>query len=277
MRRLRRHQIEGLTSDAATDGQGLVWDDTVEAYLPTTLSGGGGGGTLNDLTDVDTAGQTNGDVLTFDGTSWGPAASSGGGAGYRLDDIALDPTYGYDFSDADLPAGWTRQGYVDADDTGDGSRLVVTGKGPNNYYWITPPAGNFIATMKCWGMHSAAGGMFGILAIDGTGAGAGVTPYTGPEGVLTGRVSAGAYASSFSSLGTFVSDLAALNTRPTWYRLIKFGTKYAGSLSIDGDVWTPFTQAQTSAAAISRVGFGGFLGAATAAFKVDWFNVESII
>lgn len=36
-------------------------------------------GALDDLSDVDTTGASNGDVLAFDGTDWGPAAGSGGG------------------------------------------------------------------------------------------------------------------------------------------------------------------------------------------------------
>ena len=34
------------------------------------VSGGGGASALNNLTDVDTTGQTTGDVLKFNGTTW---------------------------------------------------------------------------------------------------------------------------------------------------------------------------------------------------------------
>lgn len=48
-------------------------------------------GALNDLSDVDTSGAANGDVLGFDGTDWSPVAPSGGGGGphtHTLNDIS---------------------------------------------------------------------------------------------------------------------------------------------------------------------------------------------
>jgi hypothetical protein len=50
---------------------GAVWEEI----------SGGGAGALGDLTDVDTTGAGSGDVLTYDGAGWAPAAPTGGGGG----------------------------------------------------------------------------------------------------------------------------------------------------------------------------------------------------
>lgn len=57
---------------AGNDGQWYDVDDE------GTVSAFGGASSLNGLTDVDTSGASLGDVLTFDGATWGPAPAGGG-------------------------------------------------------------------------------------------------------------------------------------------------------------------------------------------------------
>lgn len=69
---------------------------------------------LNDLSDVDTSGQATDDVLTFDGTTWGPAAASGGGStplwlDYLNGRVAGETSHADDdfFDDGSLSGDWT--------------------------------------------------------------------------------------------------------------------------------------------------------------------------
>lgn len=73
---------EGLVPQplAGDEGKYLKGDGTWDVVNPATA--------LDDLSDVDTTGASNGDVLGFDGTDWSPVAPSGGGsdyAGFRAD------------------------------------------------------------------------------------------------------------------------------------------------------------------------------------------------
>lgn len=53
-------------------------DLAIAGYLTDNPPAGGGASNLNDLTDVDTTGQTTGDVLKYNGTSWVADAASAG-------------------------------------------------------------------------------------------------------------------------------------------------------------------------------------------------------
>jgi hypothetical protein len=68
----RRSPTASGSTDAATKG-----------YVDTAVAGASGATTLNGLTDVDTSGALDGDVLSYDSTSgtWGPAAASTGSGG----------------------------------------------------------------------------------------------------------------------------------------------------------------------------------------------------
>jgi len=61
--------IEAIQQTLGVNPQGA--HATVKAAIDAAAaSGGGGASALNDLTDVDTTGQTTGDVLKYNGTSW---------------------------------------------------------------------------------------------------------------------------------------------------------------------------------------------------------------
>lgn len=71
--------------------------DAIEEVAASIGSGGGGGGasTLNELTDVNTAGATSGQVLKFDGANWVPGVDvTSGGGGTDADTLdGLDSTH----------------------------------------------------------------------------------------------------------------------------------------------------------------------------------------
>lgn len=62
-----------------SDGQVLTWSSDLSGWTPETPSGGGGtGGSINDLTDVDTSGGTSAaQVLAWNGLNWVPVTGSG--------------------------------------------------------------------------------------------------------------------------------------------------------------------------------------------------------
>lgn len=78
--------------DLAGAADGLATLDSTGKVPSSQLPAGGGASTLDDLTDVATAGAADNDVLTYDSatTSWAPAApTGGGGSGDPADDTAV--------------------------------------------------------------------------------------------------------------------------------------------------------------------------------------------
>jgi hypothetical protein len=115
-------------------GDVLTWDATPGEWVPQAPSGAGAF-TLTDATDVDTTGQSSGDVLTYDGAEWVPQAPSGAGAfsGARISNSgAITPTTG---AETDLTTPMDTEefdtgGYFSAGSPG---RLTVTNAG---YYMV---------------------------------------------------------------------------------------------------------------------------------------------
>lgn len=70
------------------DGDTAVYDSALGYFVP--VASGGGATTLDGLTDVDTTGVSDGDVLTYDAgtSSWAPLAPTGGGGGGVITAIA---------------------------------------------------------------------------------------------------------------------------------------------------------------------------------------------
>lgn len=116
-----RPRVQQLHHSGATDGQVLVWDDTLGHWTPADPSSTA---TLDSLSDVDTTGAADGDVLTYDTGSglWIPAAPTGGGSGggggaTGIDDLTTfnsvwgssPTTYDEEFdgSGSSLPSGWS--------------------------------------------------------------------------------------------------------------------------------------------------------------------------
>lgn len=57
----------------------VYWNGS--AWVPVSSGGGSTPGALNDLTDVDTTGVSNGQVLNYENGTWKPVTPSGGGGG----------------------------------------------------------------------------------------------------------------------------------------------------------------------------------------------------
>lgn len=73
-------RVAAFSAWSATTGQYPVWNNTTGKFEPSTLSLVT---TLNSLTDVNTAGVTTGDVLSYDGSGWVPGAVA-----FDLDDLS---------------------------------------------------------------------------------------------------------------------------------------------------------------------------------------------
>ena len=73
------NDLSDVDTSGITNGQVLQFDGT--SFVAATISGGSAS-TLNDLTDVDTntTAPTTGDTLVYNGTEWVPQAPSGGGS-----------------------------------------------------------------------------------------------------------------------------------------------------------------------------------------------------
>ena len=90
---------------------------------------GGGVSALDDLSDVATAGAATDDVLTYNGSSWAPAAPTGGGGGSDpVADAFGTPDTAYEFDTGSMPGGLTVIGTPDvesADGTVAGHLLIA--------------------------------------------------------------------------------------------------------------------------------------------------------
>lgn len=206
------------------------------------------------------------------------ASSAVSGPSYALD-VALSPTYGDHFTGPDLnTAKWTRVGYVDADDTVVSSELVVAGGQPNKFYWQPPPvSGDFTLTMRCRHTHLIGdnSGMFGMMLLDASNNGVGVTGYGGPDGCLVASISAGAYGGQYVSNNVAGSSVAVRSGNPTWYRLRKSGNNFYGSLSFDGNTWQTETPALVrNGFTWAKAAFGAFYSTGGSTFEVDWFDIK---
>lgn len=86
----------------------LVYRSDGTTWSTWATVGAGGATTLNGLTDVDTTGLTTGDVLTYDGAQWEPAAPTGGGTTDPDDGETLGGGDDYNFTatSSSLPSGW---------------------------------------------------------------------------------------------------------------------------------------------------------------------------
>ena len=99
-------------------GSNITLTPQQDGTVTISAAGGGGGASyLDDLADVDITSPTNGQVLTYDGTSqtWKNAAGGGGGGGAVIDDTttALDKTWSSSKIDSELDA---KQGNLTAGD-----------------------------------------------------------------------------------------------------------------------------------------------------------------
>ena len=223
-------------------------------------------------------GGSTGDSLTkVSGTDYDvhwTAVSGGGSSSVKMPLDPASPTDG--FTATSLDAAWSLAGsYVSGDFTfGDSWIACASGRVGNNYVYRTPPGSWTTITAKMTGLTPTAGASFGILAVDNTGAGAGVAAaYNGtPDGTIVGVLAAGVYSSGVQG-STAVPGSTVGRGFVHWLRLRKSGTSYFASSSLNGVNWSPESAAAVSAATITRIGFGAWTTAAPASFSLDWFNV----
>ncbi len=182
--------------------------------------------------------------------SWAPPTSLA-----FVENFSLNGTYGDEFSAASLNGKWTRNGTDPTTNAlfqqGGGSWFTVGGVvagGPTRYY-ETAPAGDFTVIASMW-THLMSG-MVGIFIVDNTGAGFGISPYTGGSAWMWG-MTAYAYSASSASLNC---DLTGDLAQKYWVRLRKVGTTYYGSVSKDGVFWA-VEQNLTNAFTVASLGFG---------------------
>jgi hypothetical protein len=225
-----------------------------------------------------TSGATTGTVIRgVEGTT-GVAHSNGAtveGAPITSDFTvaALDPAV-RDFDFATDYSGLSLQGYVSGDLTVTDGRLVSSAtKGPGNYLYAAPPAGDWIATLKAI-VSSTGTCMFGIIALPASGDGvAGGFYMSAPDGPLIGSVdSTGTYSGTSSASGGPKGSFILGNATDTWYRLRKVGSTYYLALSANGRRWS----AECSLAGPStptKVGFGCWYGSINL-LDVDYFDIS---
>jgi len=119
-------------TNAPTDGQALVWDETQGYWKPGTVASEAPSLALNDLTDVSSSDPSTGEFLKYDSGSWGNAAL----VYADISDAPTVPTKIGDLSDVDLSDApvvgqvlvWNGTDWKPDDQTGGGGETqTVTG------------------------------------------------------------------------------------------------------------------------------------------------------
>lgn len=65
--------LTDVNTTGKSDGQVLTWDNDTSQWVASGVAPGGGATVIDDLTDVDTTGKDSGEVLTWNGSLWVPS------------------------------------------------------------------------------------------------------------------------------------------------------------------------------------------------------------
>lgn len=264
----------GLTNVTATDVQGAIED--LDA-----ASGGGSALTVQDensnvstsVTQIDfqgagvTASSGTGEVVVTI-----PGGSSGGSQSpWYLSRKALHGTYGDDFSGTSLNGRWTRRNIVSGDETWQAgeSGVYVSGLVGGDLYLQTAPGGDFSIEVDCSQWSTATTTLIGPVIISSSGAGCAVAIRPN-NGIFI--INLASYV--FSSYGPSLSGYSTgLNTNRVWLRLNKSSTNFTAQFSLNGQVWSPASSAQSNAFTVDRIGVGCVYSDTTGEALLSRFNV----
>lgn len=267
-----------------TDGQVLTVDPTTHHLLWATPASGFADPTttkgdliVHGTTTTRLPVGTNGYVLTANsaatnGVDWEAAAAS---RPYLDLAVALDGTYGDDFTGASLAVKWTRRNTtlgMETYQTGGGSWMTVlpTGAAAFMGYTQTAPAGDFEIMVAHTHFNAGSNMMVGPVILDTNGTGVGACWYDDGT-VYQMNITTWAYASTGQTGAA--SGLGSPNGTRHWLTLKKVSTGYTVKFSQDGINWSPYTASATWAGTVAYIGFGRFYNnTANQSFAVDIFN-----
>lgn len=189
----------------------------------------------------------------------------------------LEPSPPIDHFDGNALSGWSFAGsHVSGDFVvGNSWATCASPRAAGSYVYQAPPGSWSTITARMFAIGSATGANFGIIAVDGTGAGVGASAaYQGtPDGTIVGVLVGGAYSSGVQSDAS-TKGTVAVQGFAHWLRLRKSGTSYFASSSLNGILWGPETAAAVSSATIARIGFGVWTSGTPSAWGVDWFDAS---
>jgi hypothetical protein len=223
------------------------------------------------------------------------AGGSGGGtaSGYDLDTYSIDPTYGDDFTAASLSGSWTRRNYTSGAETYQVGKnatyiqIAKTGRTNGDGYMRTAPAGDWTFAMAFvahyFGPSTSCAWGIGVMDTNGTGV-ATVGVYTSPVSpLLVSMTTYTGYGGTFVQPGGGTSAIwdpaQKMIEHKYWVYLRKSGTNYYTAYSLDGEAWSPESNALVWAGTVDRVAMmDAPLGTVSSGVNngsyvtVDWFN-----
>lgn len=260
------------------------------AYVDAAVTAGGGANALDDLTDVDTTGVADGDVLTYDSgaSAWVPAASAGGGSGlgYSRFDIDKPPSSPSALDDeftsgTSLDAKWTavnlsRTGVSTSHNSNapDAYEVLMESTASVGFSGIVQaiPAGDFTLVMK--GTMNGPVGNLGLVLTSSATYGAGtqdvVLVYT------SGGYVRGAY--RYNNWNGFAANLSTDRSWPAFgpifLRWRRSGTTYYAGWSVTGRSWRE--EAITPGATPTHFGvLFGSLANPDMAYAIEWVRYST--
>jgi hypothetical protein len=192
------------------------------------------------------------------------------GSPHPLDNYPLDATYGDHFTGSSLNAAWTRRNYVAGDETyqvgpdASSIRIAKAGQAAGDGYFRPAPGGDWTFMMSFVPRFFAGSGTsfsWGIGCVDTNGTGVATCVYGGPIAPLGVRITTystyqGTYVQP-GATGTNPNISVWTNTvaldRKYWVTLRKASTNYFTAVSLDGQVWSPESDALAATFTVDRM------------------------
>lgn len=273
-----------------SDGRVYYKDDAGTEHQVAHVSEITGSAALQDLTDVSptaTDDAATGDVLTFDGSEWAPAAPSGGGGGATIQYGSLKPgTPDDDFTGASL-TGWTAQSQAGSFALTDCFPQAVNGSYVQLGYHdksgsIYKSQANADLDYRVGGfsvegnLHPSQGQkMPGIAVLDSSGNGVALVFNTDLHTYLAEIT---AYAWTGTTYGSWQNTTPeyAVGSREYAMRITRATNTWTGYLSFDGVNWTAMSATGSKTITVDKVAIGTWKpndGAARGRILADWMDV----